>query len=301
LTGPLTPRTSQRAEDAVVPIVGRRPALRSSLKMAAQRDDDNQPQGIKSIEVGARVLLALERGRGPMGLTEVAREAGMHPAKVHRYLASLVRTGLASQSPATGLYDLGPAARHLGVEALRRTDAVSVVSAHAVELRDQTGHSTHVCVWTDVGPTLVRWDTGAHALPIVVRVGSVLPLLDSAVGMVFLAHMPARQTRDVLKSQQRDGTTRPASAADINRISEAARHDRLTRTNNQMIVGLAGLAAPVFGADGGLEAVIGMVLPARMMTATEDKRLGAALCATADRASQELGYGESYVPVRVAT
>jgi DNA-binding IclR family transcriptional regulator len=268
--------------------------------MSAQPEEDNQPQGIKSIEVGARVLFALGRGRGPMPLTEIAREAGMHPAKVHRYLASLVRTGLASQSPATGLYDLGPAARHLGVEALRRTDAVSVVSAHAVELRDQTGHSTHVCVWTDVGPTLVRWDTGAHVLPIVVRVGSVLPLLDSAVGMVFLAHMPATQTRDVLKTQQRQGTTRPASAADVKQISEAVRHDRITRTNNQMIVGLAGLAAPVFGADGGLEAVIGMVLPARLMTATEDKRLGLALRATADRASQELGYAESHAPVRVA-
>ncbi len=78
--------------------------------MAAQREEDNQPQGIKSIEVGARVLLALERGRGPMPLTEVARQAGMHPAKVHRYLASLLRSGLASQTPATGLYDLGPAA-----------------------------------------------------------------------------------------------------------------------------------------------------------------------------------------------
>jgi DNA-binding IclR family transcriptional regulator len=269
--------------------------------MAAQREEDNQPQGIKSIEVGARVLLALERGRGPMPLTEVARQAGMHPAKVHRYLASLVRTGLASQSPATGLYDLGPAARHLGVEALRRTDAVSAVSAHAVELRDQTGHSVHVCVWTDVGPTLVRWDTGAHALPIVVRVGSVLPVLDSAVGLVFLAHMPATQTREVLKSQQREGTTRSASAAEVQQVSEAVRHDRLARTTNQMIVGLAGLAAPVFGADGGLEAVIGMVLPARMMTAAEAKRVGAALRATADRASQELGYAESDVAVRVAT
>ncbi len=49
----------------------------------------------------------------------------------------------------------------------------------------------NVDVWIDVGPTLVGWDTGAHALPIVVRVWSVLPLLDSAVGLVFLAHMPA--------------------------------------------------------------------------------------------------------------
>jgi DNA-binding IclR family transcriptional regulator len=113
--------------------------------------------------------------------------------------------------------------------------------------------------------------------------------------------MPATQTREVLKSQQQEGTTRSASAAEVQQVSEAVRHDRLARTTNQMIVGLAGLAAPVFGADGGLEAVIGMVLPARMMTAAEAKRVGAALRATADRASHELGYAESDVAVRVAT
>ncbi|MBV9309274.1 MAG: helix-turn-helix domain-containing protein, partial [Solirubrobacterales bacterium] len=74
--------------------------------MTIARNQDSQPQGIKSIEVGARVLLALEQGRGPMALTEVARAADLHPAKVHRYLASLVRTGFASQNRATGLYDL---------------------------------------------------------------------------------------------------------------------------------------------------------------------------------------------------
>jgi len=258
--------------------------------MAGQREEDSQPQGIKSIEVGARVLLALEQGRGPMPLSEVARRAGMHPAKVHRYLASLIRTGLASQSPATGLYDLGPASRHLGVEALRRTDAVSTASAHAVELRDQTGHTVNVGVWTDVGPTLVRWDTGVHALPIVVRVGSVLPLLDSAVGMVFLAQMADSLTRAVLKSQQREGMTRTAPAAEVQELKDSTRRSRFARTTNQMIFGLAALAAPVFGADGALEVVIGMVMPARMMTAAEAKRLGVALLVSADRASQELGY-----------
>ena len=237
-----------------------------------------------------RVLSALEHGRGPMSLTEVARRSGLHPAKVHRYLASLVRTGLASQNPVNGLYDLGPGSRHLGIEALRRTDAVSTVSAHAVDLRDQTGHTVNVGVWTDQGPTLVRWDTGTHALPIVVRVGSVLPLLDSAVGCVFLAYLPDSMTWKVLRSQQHQETTRPASAAEVEEVKETTRRDHFSCTTNRMIFGLAALGAPVFGADGALEAVIGLVLPSALMSATEARRLGALLCATAARAAEELGY-----------
>jgi DNA-binding IclR family transcriptional regulator len=57
-----------------------------------------------------------------------------------------------------------------------------------------------------------------------------------------------------------------------------------------MILGLAALAAPVFGADGTLEVVVGLVLPVRMMTAAEAKRLGRMLRITADRASEELGF-----------
>jgi DNA-binding IclR family transcriptional regulator len=258
--------------------------------VTAGREEASQPQGVKSVEVGVRVLAALEHGRGPMPLTEIARRAGLHPAKVHRYLASLVRTGLAAQNPTNGLYDLGPAARRLGIEALRRTDAVSNISAHAVDLRDQTGHTVNVGVWTDQGPTLVRWDTGTHALPIVVRVGSVLPLLDSAVGCVFLAHLPDSVTREVLRSQQRQGTTRLAPAAEVKEIKETTRRDRFGRTTNRMIFGTAALAAPVFGADGTLEAVIGLVLPSALMSPSEARRLGTLLCATAAQAAEELGF-----------
>jgi hypothetical protein len=110
---------------------------------------DSPQQGIQSIEVGAQVLRALEAGRGPLALSEVARNCAMHPAKVHRYLVSLVRAGLASQDARTGQYDLGPAARHLGVEALRRMDAESIAAAYTSRLRDQTDHTTNVAVWTE--------------------------------------------------------------------------------------------------------------------------------------------------------
>lgn len=258
--------------------------------MAAERAADNTQQGIKSIEIGSRVLLALERGRGPLTLSEVAKASDLHPAKAHRYLTSLVRTGLASQDATTGMYDLGPAARHLGVEALRRVDSVRTASNFAVELRDETGHTVNLAVWSDGGPVLVGWDTGAHLLPIVIRLGSTLPMLDSVVGYLFLAHLPKAVTADVIKAQQAQGATRQMSAAEIEALRRESREAPFVRTRNQMIFGLAALGAPVFGADGGIELVMGMVLPARMMNEKEATKLGERLRATADRASQELGF-----------
>jgi DNA-binding IclR family transcriptional regulator len=258
--------------------------------MATDRTPENTQQGIKSIEIGSRVLLALEGGRGPLALSEVARASDLHPAKAHRYLTSLVRTGLASQDAATGLYDLGPAVRHLGVEALRRVDSVRVASARAAELRDETGHTVNVSVWSDNGPTMVAWNTGTHLLPIVIRVGSTLPLLDSAVGYCFMAHLPESTTADVLRAQQRQGATRTIPASEIEAIEEEVRKQGYGRTRNQMIFGLAALGAPVFGPDGELELVVGIILPARMMTAKESAKLGRTLVAGAGRISHELGF-----------
>ncbi len=85
------------------------------------------------------VLQAMEEGLGPMSLSQIAAASGMQPNKAHRYLVSLARVGLVAQSPRSGRYDLGPAMRRLGIEALRRMDEVAVVSEYLPALRDRTG------------------------------------------------------------------------------------------------------------------------------------------------------------------
>lgn len=43
-------------------------------------------RGIQSIEVGGQLLLALAHHGRPMALKDLARDAGMPPAKAHPYL-----------------------------------------------------------------------------------------------------------------------------------------------------------------------------------------------------------------------
>src|ERR1700752_4741229 len=144
--------------------------------MASEQAPDAR-QGIQSVEIAMRVLLALERGAGPMTLTQIAEGCGRQASKVHRYLVSLGRVGLVSQSPRSGRYDLGPSLRRLGMEALRRMDEVGLASEYLPGLRDRTRHAVNLAVWGDHGPVVVRWDYGSYALPITVRVGATLPML----------------------------------------------------------------------------------------------------------------------------
>lgn len=240
-------------------------------------------QGIQSVEVAMTVLIALEQGRGPMSLTQIAAAAGgMGVSKAYRYLVSLGRVGLVTQSPSSGLYDLGPAMRRLGAESLRRVDEVGLASEYAPVLRDRTGHAVNLAVWGDAGPVIVRWDYGASALPITVRVGATMPLLASSVGRVYLAHLPATLTDPVLRAEDGD----PVEAA---RVGAEVRENGYAFTTGGVIPGVASLAAPVFTAGESLPLTIAVALPACSATVEETDRVAAELLTITTRMSEEFG------------
>jgi DNA-binding IclR family transcriptional regulator len=259
--------------------------------VAPDEDEASPRQGIQSVEIAMTVLEALEGGLGPMSLTHIAAACGMQPSKTHRYLVSLVRAGLIAQSPDSGLYDMGPALRRLGAEALRRMDEVGLVSQHLPGLRDRTGHAVNLAVWGDHGPVVVRWDYGSYALPITVRVGATMPMLASSIGRVYLTYLPATLTEPVLRAQSQDGGAlfRPS---EIESIKAATRRAGWALTSGGVVPGVSSLAAPVFTTGDSLPLVVAIVLPARHATDELMTTLAAELLATTSTMSTELGHGQ---------
>jgi len=237
------------------------------------------------------VLEALEEGLGPMSLTSIAVACGMQPSKTHRYLVSLVRAGMVAQSPDSGLYDMGPALRRLGAEALRRMDEVGLVSQHLPGLRDRSGHAVNLAVWGDHGPVVVRWDYGSYALPITVRVGATMPLLASSIGRVYLAYLPATLTEPVLRAQSQDGGVK-SRPGEIESIRTATRRTGWALTSGGVVPGVSSLAAPVFTTGDSLPLVVAIVLPARHATDELVETLAAELLAATSAMSAELGHAQ---------
>jgi DNA-binding IclR family transcriptional regulator len=252
-------------------------------------EEKSQQRGIQSVEAAMRVLEAIERLGGAAPLSRVAAQAGIGPSTAHRYLVSLTRTGLVAQNPATGWYDLGPAARRLGLEAVRRVDDVSLAGTAAAALRDATGHTVNVSVWGETGPMIVRWEHGRYPLPIMARVGTPLPLVETSVGRIFLTYVPEALTQPVLRNQQEHQfSTRPAPDV-LATILDEVRQSGTSTTVGGVIPGLVVLAAPVFGAGGALSAVLGILLLTGMAAPTTVSAVGRQLTAATDKASIDLG------------
>lgn len=253
-----------------------------------ERGGKSQSIGIQSVEIGFRVLEIFGRSSAPMSLKQVSEASGMAPSKVHRYLVSFVRSGMLVQMGANGLYDLGPTARRLGMSAMGRLDSFAIASNHVAKLRDATGHTVCLTVWGDMGPVLVRWENGSQPLLATVRIGSSVPLAESAMGLLFLAHMPTAATAAVLKQQRQLAGTRVSKDPSPEYLNDLRTKPSL-HLSSAMIAGIDSVAAPVFDAQDNLSSVITILAPSRSLQGPKAHVIIDMVAETAKQTSIELG------------
>lgn len=200
-------------------------------------------RGVASLEVGVRVLSTLADAGKAMMLKDIAAASGMPPAKVHRYLASFLRTGMVSQDGRSGRYDLGPFAARLGVAALARHDVIKRATGQLALLRNDIRETCFLSCWSDSGPMVFRWEDSLRPVTVNVLVGSVMPLLRSATGRVFLAFMPWSRLTGLLSDElSAVGMTEAEAGA----LAAAIRDRGLARIEGELQVDIDALAAPLF-------------------------------------------------------
>ena len=218
--------------------------------------------GIQSVEVGFALLDVLARAVGPLMLRDLAASAGMSAAKAHRYLVSFQRLGLVVQDASTTYYDLGPSALKLGLASLSRLDAVKLARERVGPLMLQIGHTLALAVWGNRGPTIVHWEESPQAVTVNLRLGDVMPLLSSATGRCFAAHVSMEAIAPLLadelaRARVQGRADLPRTAPELEKILNEVRQRGLARVVDTLLPGVCGFCAPVFDFDGHM--VLGLV------------------------------------------
>ena len=259
---------------------------------------DKERAGIQSVEVGFALLEGLTRSRGPLMLRDVAASAGMSAAKAHRYLVSFQRLGLVTQDPRNARYDLGPAALKLGLASLARLDAVRLARERMPAWMESIGHTLALAVWGNHGPTIVHWEESTQAVTANLRLGDVMPLLSSATGRCFAAHMAPDVVAPLLKDElgravKMQRTDLPSTMTEVNALLAEVRERGAARVVDTLLPGIVAFCAPVFDSDGHLE--LGITTLGSI--ATFDPEWGGAidapLRAAAAQLSSDLGAGSA--------
>lgn len=166
------------------------------------RAKNREPLGIHSVETALDIFQCVIESEGGVSLSSLSRQTGLQPSKLHRYLVSFVKYGYISKSEATGLYDLGVSVRRAGIAAFNRFDEMNAIgdALHQFALE----YDCTMChyIWTEMGPTLINVEFGNYHLPVMLRIGSSLPLCGSATGRLFLAYLPKSMTATVLANEK---------------------------------------------------------------------------------------------------
>lgn len=219
----------------------------------ATSEQKSDPRGVQSIEVGARLLVALSDEGEPMMLKDLAKVAGFAPAQAHAYLVSYRKIGLVEQDAETGRYFMGRFALDLGMTAMRTVDPMKLASETVASLSERTNLNVALVVWGSYGPTVVQLHESGGQLNMNTRPGTVYSMTGTASGLVFTAFLPEKTVKEAISREKREasgssrvGEYRFAPRREIDQIREQG----FSEIENPPVPGIHAYAAPVFDHTG---------------------------------------------------
>ena len=265
---------------------------------AAEGGEEKLRSGIQSIEVGFRLLDVLASEPRAMMLRDLARRAGMSPAKAHRYLVSFLRLGMVAQDPLSGRYELGGFALQLGLARLARVDGVKLARIALAQLRDALDITVGLAVWGNQGPTVVHWMESSHPAKASLKLGDVMPMLGSATGLLFAAYLPRSKTgplieRELEGAQHFTTGTTPRTAEQLEQTLAEVREHGAARVEGMLLPTIHAFCTPVFDATGDL--ALGLIALGQegVFDIRWNGTVDTALRACAEKLSWELGHSRT--------
>ena len=215
---------------------------------------------MRSLERAIDVLEVLESARGPMRLTEIARQSDLHIATAQRILGVLEARGRVEQSSSG--YRTG-VAMIFGAHAYLATNPVAVAAPLVLQqLAVATGLTASAFVRAGRSRAVIARVEGDDPLRYDLPVGERLPLHFGA-GKVLAAYMDWAEVEEIV------APSGPIIRADGERVTLDAfqaelitiRKQGYSESHDERVMGVASVAAPVLGRDGHCIAGIQVVGP----------------------------------------
>lgn len=228
------------------------------------------------------VLRAVGQLGGSATLSELSASTELPRSKTHRYLQALMASGFIEQDASTEAYRLGAESLSLGLAALASIDVVTAAIAPIAALNAAVNETVLLAIWANHGATVVHVKEPLRRVTVVTRVGSVLPLLSSASGLVFAAYLP------------KDDICRDAAAE---RRLRVVRQRGLAAIQGLLFPGIDAIAAPVLDASGRIAAALTVLGPTTSFDVSLTGNVAKQLADTAAAISARMGYRGTWPPV----
>ncbi len=224
---------------------------------------------VASLAKGFRVLEAFTAEAPELALAEIARRTGSDNATAFRLLNTLVMLGYVEKVPDSRRFRLTLKCLGLGFNAIARSDLRALARPVLRTLVGEVNEAASVGVLD--GPDVVyieRIQAGLTRLGVDVRIGSRVPVYATAIGQAILSGLPRPTQIDILQRRPRDPLTQ-YTLTDLKTLLDRLDvvHARgYALSDQETVLGLRVLAAPVVDVDGVPVAGLSVAAPGSRMT-----------------------------------
>jgi DNA-binding IclR family transcriptional regulator len=118
----------------------------------------------------------------------------------------------------------------------------------------------------------------------------VLPLLRTATGKVFRAHLPAFEWKKLLEAELAEEGASRATGRDIEQELRAVQAAGFADSQHRHILGIQAIASPIFDHIGHIVATMTLLGPVELLSGGAQSAVVRALIGAAARVSMRLGH-----------
>lgn len=247
--------------------------------------------GAQAVSRAIAVLKAFTDARPKLTLREITRATRLNKATAYRLLAALEHEGLIVREAGGEAYRLGPEMITLGGRALRSHDLRALCRPELETL----AHATHetATLETLVGRDILIVDEvlSPNLVGSTPSVGTRWPAHATSTGKAILAFRPAaEQTAFVRRALPRFTPATLTTAAGFRRALAVTREQGYGTVREELEIGYAAVAAPIFNYDGEATGALCVGGLAARLTAERLAELAPLVIQAAHRVARQLGY-----------
>ena len=237
------------------------------------------------------LLKALPTNGEKIGVNELARRVGLHKSTVSRLLTTLGEHELIERHGETGHINLGIGLLAMVSPLLGRLDAVKAAKPILDIVAQETGETASLALWSGHEAVMMEQTLGARAVMHYAWPGKCVPAHTTAVGKVFLAHLPPASLDKVLAAGLKRHTSFSVTdPAELKRELQQIRALGFADNDQENELESCGIASIVRNFRGDPAAALTVAVPKHRFELHQKKAIISSVLRGAEKLSRRLGY-----------
>jgi DNA-binding IclR family transcriptional regulator len=242
--------------------------------------------GAQTAERAIQVLQLIADSSEPLGLTEVARLAGLNKPAANRVLQALTAQGFVGREAGGRRYVIGSGLVALSARVMQGLELRELAAPAMERLAAATSETVSLYVRHQLQRVCIHVVEGRYPVRWVVEVGDTQPLYVGLTGRAILAFLPEADA--VVEWGVREGLDRDHLQEHLARVRTA----RYLTDPGERVAGVNGISAPIFDARG-VAAALTISGPGDRFTPAAAEAVAANLVQEAEDVSSALGASEN--------